>query len=605
MIRTLLASSILMLTTLVCFAQSTIQYEISFENAVHHEAEVEVVFSSLENKVLEVRMSRTSPGRYAVHEFAKNVYNVKAFDKNGNSLGITRPNPHQWNIGSHNGYVKITYTLYANRADGTYSAVDETHAHLNIPATFMFARGYEHRPIEVKFNVREDLKWKVATQLKSLGNNKFWAPDLHYFMDSPTQIADYDLREFKVNSGGKEYNIRFAYFHDGDSQELIDGYFERIKAIVLQEKAVYGELPDFDFGEYTFLASYANNVSGDGMEHRNSTILTDRYGLRNGGFDDNIGTVSHEFFHAWNVERIRPASLEPFDYEEANMSGELWFAEGFTSYYTRLILCRAGIISDQNYIERLSGAMNYVWNSPGRNFFNPIEMSYQAPFVDAAKSIDPQNKNNTFISYYSYGSVLGLALDLSLRMEGKNLDDYMALVWQTYGKEEIPYSVRDLQTLLADYAGKEFANNFFNNYVFDSKMPDYKTLFDFVGVSFDRANPEGVSFGARLGDENGRVVIRSNPLIGSSAYEAGLENGDAIMAVNGKSIGGSRAFYDLLNSAKVGGVIEVEYVRFGVQKKTKVTLKADQSYSIKRYEEAGLKVRNSILENRTSWLEEK
>ncbi len=143
------------------------------------------------------------------------------------------------------------------------------------------------------------------------------------------------------------------------------------------------------------------------MEHRNSTIVTSTRSLADGA-DRNIGTVSHEFFHCWNVERIRPQSLEPFNFEDANMSGELWFAEGFTSYYDDLTLTRAGLIAQEDYIKGLTGTFNYVWNSPGRQFFNPIEMSYQAPFVDAARSVDDINRDNTFISYYSYGSMLGL-----------------------------------------------------------------------------------------------------------------------------------------------------------------------------------------------------
>ena len=198
------------------------------------------------------------------------------------------------------------------------------------------------------------------------------------------------------------------------------------------------------------------------MEHRNSTILTSTTSLADGGMKNNIGTVSHEFFHCWNVERIRPKALEPFNFEEANMSGELWFAEGFTSYYTDLILCRAKLISPEEYVEDLSGTFNYVWNSPGTQFFSPIEMSYQAPFVDAATSVDPVNRENTFISYYYYGSVLGLALDLSLRENGLNLDDFMKLVWNTYGKNEIPYTLENLKEILNRYAGQEFGTQFFD-----------------------------------------------------------------------------------------------------------------------------------------------
>ena len=144
--------------------QPEISYEISFPNAAHHEAQVSVTFTRLPARPLELRMARSSPGRYAVHEFAKNVYDVKAFDANGQQLALTRPNEHQWNVPAHKGHVRVTYTLYGDRTDGTYAGIDRTHAHLNIPATFMFARGLQDRPIRVRFNL-PDPAWKIATQL--------------------------------------------------------------------------------------------------------------------------------------------------------------------------------------------------------------------------------------------------------------------------------------------------------------------------------------------------------------------------------------------------------------------------------------------------------
>ena len=448
----------------------TIHYGISFENAVHHEAEIKILYKNIEKGAFSVRMGRTSPGRYALHEFAKNVYSFKATDGKGKVLKVVRPNNHEWQILDHDGIINITYTLFANRGDGTYSQVDETHAHLNIPATFMYAPSLIDKRITVDFKVRKDLNWKVATQLPLVEETTYWAPNLAYFMDSPTEISDYHLRKFDVD----DKTIQLALHHNGTEEET-GIYFDKVKKVVLAQKEVFGELPNFDYGTYTFLACYIPNASGDGMEHRNSTILTSTRSLAEGGMNSNIGTVSHEFFHAWNVERIRPKSLEPFDFENANMSGELWFAEGFTSYYTNLILCRAGLISPEQYVKGLNPTFNYVWNSPAREFFNPIEMSYQAPFVDAARSVDPVNRENTFISYYSYGSVLGLALDLSLRQEGLNLDDYMKLVWKKYGENEVHYTLKDLHLTLNQYAGGSFGDAFFNAHIYKSEMPDYGT----------------------------------------------------------------------------------------------------------------------------------
>ena len=593
--------SLLFLASCISLQSQTNRYTISFENAVHHEAEITASFPQLNPGVLSVRMGRSSPGRYALHEFAKNVYNFKATDSKGKPLEIHRPNPYQWDVSGHDGEVKISYTLFANRGDGTYAQIDETHAHLNIPATFMYVGNLGDRKIEVDFRVREDLNWKVATQMPRVMGNIYTAPNLQYFMDSPTEISNYGLRQFTVDNNGQQQTIEFVLHHNGTEAEL-DTYFEQVKKVVLAEKDVFGELPNYDYGTYTFLACYIPNASGDGMEHRNSTILTDREGLAEGGMKNNIGTVAHEFFHCWNVERIRPQALEPFNFAEANMSGELWFAEGFTSYYTNFILCRAGIITPEEYVEGLTGTFNYVWNSPARQFFNPIEMSYQAPFVDAATSVDPVNRDNTFISYYSYGSVLGLALDLSLRQNKLNLDDYMKLVWQTYGKKEVPYTLSDLRETLVQYAGKEFGNHFFDQYIHNSEMPNYEELFNSVGIVLKRAKDKPY-FGASVNiNQFGAGLVQRNTTIGSPAYTAGLEYGDVITAINNIPLTSNQNFGELIAQFKVGESVQVAYTRFGIPKTTTVVLSADPSYTIELMEKGGGKVSKQVLKNRKDWL---
>jgi len=592
---------VLLSVSSLCFGQVN-TYQISFENAVHHEAKVKAIFSGLTSDTLSVRMSRTSPGRYALHEFAKNVYDLTALDANGNSLKVIRPNPYEWQVIGHDGTVVINYTLFANRGDGTYSQIDETHAHLNIPATFIYAPALQDREIHVDFKTREDLDWKVATQLPKNSEGLYMAPNLAYFMDSPTELSAFHLREFMVdNPNGKKQNIRLALHHNG-SEEETNTYFEQVKKVVLAEKEVFGELPVFDYGEYTFLACYIPNASGDGMEHRNSTILTSTKSLADGGMEGNIGTVSHEFFHTWNVERIRPKSLEPFNFEEANMSGELWFAEGFTSYYTGLILCRSGIITPEKYVEGLTGTFNYVWNSPARQFFNPIEMSFQAPFIDAAKSVDPVNRENTFISYYSYGSILGLALDLSLREKGLNLDEYMKLVWQAYGKDEKAYVIQDLHNTLNKYAGEAFGDSFFESYIYKSSMPDYKKLLASVGVAIqqDIDMPYMGVFVSLNGDGNGE--IESNPKIGSPAYKAGLDEGDIITGINDSSFPRKKNFDTFLKQFKVGNSLSLRFERFGVEKTAKLVLESNPEYSIFLIEKEGAQPSAAILKKRKEWL---
>lgn len=547
-------------------AQTYNEYELSFDNAVHHEANIKIKFANLENKVLEVRMSRSSPGRYAVHEFAKNVYSVKATDSKGNALSVTRANPYQWDVAGHDGTVNFEYTLYANRAGGTYSGIDETHAHLNMPATLAWARGLDKRPVKVKFNLPKNSQWKIATQLKAMENGVYYAPDTYYLMDSPTEIADLFIRERKVG----DQTIRWALHKHGTTDKEVDRYFDELIGIVEQQRAVFGELPSYDFGEYVFLSCYMPNASGDGMEHRNSTYVVSGLPVERPLATTSMGTISHEFFHCWNVERIRPKSLEPFSFEDANMSGELWFAEGFTSYYTALMQARSGSITADQYVRGLGGSVGYVMNAPGRSYNNPIQMSYQAPFVDAATSIDPTNLSNIFISYYTYGSVLGLALDMSLRTmdNGKNLDDYMKHVWENHGKPEIPYTVRDLQARLAEYAGESFANDFFGKYIFDSQAPDFAGLFEKMGVNFQNTGAGKASLGGNIRKLRDGWQLTSNASVGSAIYKAGVEAEDIILSIAGTELKDDSNINEILAAHKPGDSIEIKFSKMWGDEKT-------------------------------------
>lgn len=595
MIKILRFVLILTIVSIPLQAQTVHQYEISFENAIHHEAQIKATFTNLDDGPLEVRMSRTSPGRYAIHNFAKNVYAVSARDGQGNELEISRPNPQQWDVIGHDGTVVFEYTLYANRGDGTYSQIDETHASLNIPATFAYARNYMHRPVEIMFDVREDLNWSVATQLKYEGGTTYSAPNGYYFMDSPVLIGDFHLREEMVD----DQLIRLALQSPANDSE-VNEYFSKVMAIVKAQKEIFGELPSFDFGEYTFLSLYMPNARRDGMEHRNSTIVTNQKAFEEPLAETSIGTISHEFFHVWNVERIRPASLEPFDFEEANMSGELWFAEGFTSYYTTLTLVRAGIWSEEEYAERLAGSINRVFNSPGLQFFNPIEMSYRAPFVDAATSIDPTNNENIFVSYYTYGSVLGLALDLSLRTrsDDKNLDDYFKLIWELYGKTEIPYSIRDLKSALASYTDQSFADDFFSRFVYQSQMPDYAGLLREFGIKMEKANPGRPTLGNRLLMVDGGFQLSGNAIKGSPLYEAGIQSSDIITSIGGRTILPGVEVEEILEERRPGQTITIKYVRFGEERTARVRLMEDQNYKTSLVR----RPTRSVRENRNAWL---
>ncbi|MDP9349180.1 MAG: PDZ domain-containing protein [Gemmatimonadota bacterium] len=340
------------------------------------------------------------------------------------------------------------------------------------------------------------------------------------------------------------------------------------------------------------------------MEHRNSTVLTSPRPLSTGALA-NLGTVSHEFFHAWNVERIRPRSLEPFNFEEANMSGELWFAEGFTSYYDDLFIQRAGIYALDQYAELLAGTLNGVLNAPGRGFFSPVEMSRQAPFVDAAASIDPTNRANTYISYYTWGAAVGLGLDLTLRARfpGVTLDDYMRAMWATYGKPEIPYTLADLRNVLGTVTGdRAFAEDFFRRYVEGREVVDYERLLGEAGLLLRRANPGRPFLGLALEYQEGRAVVSAPPLIGTPAYRAGLERGDTVLSVEGRPLVSAEEFAALVGARRPGEEVTVEWVQRGERRNARLTLAENPSFEVVTYEKAGRPVTDAVRAFRERWL---
>src|SRR3954452_1401405 len=311
--RSLAVAALLCLIAVTASAQQAVEYRVSFPAPEHHYAQVEVTWSAVASPTLEARMSRSSPGRYAVHEFAKNVYDVHAFDGKGKPLVVTRPNPYQWDVAGHDGTVRIMYQIFGDLVDGTYLAIDPGHAHMNMPATLMWARTFDDRPVRVTFTPPPDSNWKAATQLFPTTDPwTFTAPNLQYLFDSPTELSAYRVREFTVkNPDGKSFSIRTAVHADASDQD-VDQYAAGVEKIVREAVTVFGEYPQYDTGNYTFLADYLPTNGGDGMEHRNSTVVTGRGNVRQA-----LSTASHEFFHCWNVERIRPQGLEPFNFEEA------------------------------------------------------------------------------------------------------------------------------------------------------------------------------------------------------------------------------------------------------------------------------------------------
>ncbi|MDR3719625.1 MAG: hypothetical protein P4K98_12550 [Bryobacteraceae bacterium] len=588
------------LLALPLLAQEPVRYEVGFPNAAHHEAEVRATFSGVQAPVLEVVMSRSSPGRYALHEFAKNVYNFRATDGAGKSLEVSRSNPYQWNVAGHKGTVVVEYTLFGDRADGTYDGIDPSHAHLNIPATFAWAHGFEKRPVQVRFNPPPGSDWKIATQLIPHDDGTWSAPDMDWFMDSPVELGPVAMPEWQV--GGAHF--RLALHHAG-TQEEAAAYATMCQAVVTEAEGVLGAFPKYDNGLYTFLVDYLPYVNGDGMEHRDSTVITGTHDLKNSA-QWSIGTVSHEFFHSWNVERIRPKSLEPFDFERANMSGELWFAEGFTSYYGSLILKRAGLASLDEYARGLGYPVSAVTTEPGRSVFNVIDMSRQAPFVDAAAANEPVNTANTFISYYTYGDALALGIDLSIRSRfpGKSLDDWMRAMWRHHPDVQQPYTLEDLEQTLAEATGSQkFAAEIFRRHIYGKEPMDYAPLLARAGLLLKKSQAGKASLGAnRLSFTDKGVEISGATLRNSPLFEAGLDRGDRVTEWDGRLIKSQKELGDWLAARKPGTKARVKVEGRAGQRETDITLGESPALEIVTYERAGRDVTPEMTAFRQAWL---
>ena len=567
----------------------TVRYTVAFPNAVHHEARVTATFAGLPREPLHVRMARSSPGRYALHDFAKNVYYVVATDGANHLLPINRPDPYGWDVApAADGTVIFSYTLYGDRTDGTYSGIDQQHAHLNMPATLCYATGLEGRPAEVKFELPAG--WKAATQLRS-GADKtvFTAPNLQYLMDSPVSLGAQQVRTWQEG----EQTIELATLYQGPAAEL-DAYAKKVQRVVKEEKAVFGELPTFDFARYTFIADYLTQATSDGMEHRNSTSLTSPRQLRDEDGTKNLGTVAHEFFHAWNVERLRPRDLEPFDFQRVNMSDALWLAEGFTQYYGRLALRRAKLIEDEEFFDDISRWVNLRQNSPGARYASAIDMSRQAAFVDGAGSVAPMNTVNTSLSYYDQGAGLALVLDLQLRaFHRSSLDKLMQALWQQYGKKQegyapaAPYTVRDVQRVLGEVSKDTlFAGRFFRQFVYGREQPRFTENLLVAGLAVIPTRVLGAALTRQVEfDDEGRCIVANNTQIGSGLYKAGIDRGDQLQVLDGQELKSSGDLDAVLRKHSPSDVVFVKVkTRGGVERTTQLILGEDPNVGVKPVE---------------------
>lgn len=592
------ATALLVALISPCITQAAeVNYQLDLGQVQQQQAEITMRLPNVAKGPLTIVMASASPGRYARHDFAKNIFDLRAFDGRANPLKLNRTSASTWEVASDSQEIIVKYRLFADHADGTYSQIDRRHAHLNIPASFMFAPAYAAEPVKLTI-INKPKQWQVATQLAEV-KGQWHANNLDDFMDSPIEISEHQLLSFTQPSAGENYQINIALHHQGSLAQA-EHLKTLVQAFVKEQQAIFGELPNYASKRYTFLADYLPAVASDGMEHRNSTVVTDERSLLQAEYAQ-VETMSHEFFHAWNVERIRPKSLQPFDFTKTNMSDLLWYAEGFTNYYGKLALKRSGYFSQDAFFEQLLKPLNRTLQAPGRRFHGPAGMSQQAVFVDAGVSVDPTDYGNNYLSYYTYGEVVALGLDLQLRVNfGRSLDQLMRQMWVLHGKTEIPYDAAALQKQLAAVSGDaKFAERFFNEQVNQSQLPDFKALFAELGLDLQLADASKAFAGlVNFRNEGNDLLIASRPYVNSPWAKAGVSIGDTIIQLGEYPISTEQDVQLALKHAKPGEKLALKYQQKGEFVVTELVLSQDPRLTLVVNEQASA----VQVKRRNDWL---
>jgi predicted metalloprotease with PDZ domain len=524
---------------LVCCAvvqaqkQPEINYTVSMSKPYTHLLEVEMRFiGNRSSTATDLVMPVWTPGSYLVREYARHVQDFDAKDANGKVLNWSKTNKNTWRVETQN--VKelvVTYRVYANELTVRTNELDDQHAFWNNSALLMYPKGQLKSPSTIR--VAPFGNWRVATSLQAVDGKKnvFRAEDFDELYDSPFEVSDFRTIEFEAK--GAPHRIVISGEGNYDAERLRAD----IKKIVETQIMTFGGKPPYK--DYTFIL-HLRSTGGGGLEHLNScALISRRFSFTHPvGYQNFLTLVSHEFFHLWNVKRIRPDALGPFDYTQENYTKLLWVAEGITSYYESLFLRRAGLMTEGQFLNGLEISFQDLQSRPGR-FQTSLE---EASFDAWIKFYRPdENSVNNQISYYDKGSIVAAILDLEIRRATKNeksLDDVMRYLYQEFSQKGRNYTPEDFQKACETVASKNLSG-FFDAYVRGREEIDYDSFLSVVGLRLDRFGGAPVSrlketayFGANLAQEGERLIVRSVPS-DTPAYNQGINTGDQIVAING------------------------------------------------------------------------
>nr|WP_246164126.1 PDZ domain-containing protein [Xanthovirga aplysinae] len=546
-------------------AAEKLEYTLSMSEPHTHYFEVEMKINSLRQKYTDLKMATWAPGSYLIREFGKSVEDFAPVSKSGKSLKFEKINKNTWRVFNNREDFTASYKVYAFEISVRTSFLDASHGYLNGSNIFMYVD--KQKGLSSTLTVKPFKDWDVVSTGLSPVSGKKWtyhSPNFDILADSPIEIGNQE--EFEFNAAGVKHKVAMYGQSNADFSKLK----EDMAKVVEVATEVFGENPN---KEYTFIVHNLTRGSG-GLEHLNSTTLdVNRWSYEGSRYTGFLSLVAHEYFHLWNVKRIRPIALGPFDYDKENYTHLLWVMEGFTSYYDELLLTRAGIEDQQFYLNKLEGTINSVENQPG----NKVQPVAEASWDAWIKAYRPnENSYNTTISYYPKGALIGSMLDLEIihNTNGqKSLDDVMRYLYKEYYKKKgRGITDEEMQSAVEMVAGKKL-DKFFKNHIFGTKTIDYNKFLSYAGLELkvEPSSKEIANLGVYTKNDDGRLVIRS-VVRGTSAYEGGLNANDEIIAIDGYRVDKSE-MERIIGMKKPGESVKITITRDGILQDLDVKLK--------------------------------
>jgi len=520
----------------VAFARSSaaqapepIRYTLRFPAPYTHYVEVDADVPTGGAAAVELMMAVWTPGSYLVREYSRHVEDVRALAPDRRPLALAKTAKNRWRVETGGApRVTVSYRVYGREMTVRNDWIESRFAMLTGAATFLTLAETGPRPHEVRLELPPD--WKTTmTGLAGIPGapHQYRAPDFDTLVDSPIVAGNPAVYEFEV--AGKPH-----YLVDTGEAGVFDGAraVKDVEKIVRTVDAMWGQLP---YDKYVFLNMITE--SGGGLEHKNSVLMmTSRWATstrpRYLGW---LGTVSHEFFHAWNVKRLRPVALGPFDYEQENYTPGLWIAEGFTSYYGDLLLHRAGLSTRDEYLQGLGRTIASLQTSPGRL----VQSADEASFDAWIKSYRPdENSSNTTISYYTKGEIVAFLLDAKIRRAtggARSLDDVMRLAYERFSGAR-GYTIDEFRRVAEEVSGLDLSA-WLTRAVSTTEELDYGEALDFLGLRFapvpepKPGQPARGWLGLRTRTDDGRLVV-TQVVRGTPGYDAGVNVDDEIVALD-------------------------------------------------------------------------